>query len=367
MHGSIITLTLLICLVPTVALVGYLWAGWRARRDEVLLSLPVRAIDLYLSMYRRADSVPRGHDSQSHFRALYHRDYGRRHYIAPSLAFFGTLVVAMYWGIESALGLLGEAQSGSSRLSPVGIAGIAGAYTWVTFDFIARSRRRDLAPSDIAYAALRLVIALPLCFAVGAMVNPELGAPLAFFLGSFPTHSLMAFMRTTARKRLPELGDEEESSELLALQSMTKSNARRLADEGITTNLQLAYCDPIDLTIRANFSFNYVIDLMSQALAWTYLEQRTKDLRFALRGAVEILVLVSELDVSGDDDKSRRLQKVADESLTLLADKLKIERVLLERALREISEDPYARFTYYTWFRESTDGFPNVSEDTVAR
>lgn len=345
-------LTFLVCLVPTVALVSHVWAGWRARRDEVLLSLPVRAIELYLSMYRGTDHEFSGLDAQARFEALYHRNYGRRHYITPGLMFLAVLLAATHWTIASALDLLTETAEPVQGLSAIGCSGVAGAYTWVTYDFIARARRRDLAPSDVGYAALRLVIALPLCFAVAEITKKEIGVPMAFFLGSFPTHSLMSFMRATARKRLPELGDEDEASELLALQSMTKANARRLSDEGITTNLQLAYCDPIDLTIRTNLSFNYVIDLMSQALAWTYLEERTKRVRFALRGAVEIQVLISELEVSGNDDESKRLRKAADESLALLSIQLNMERVLLERAMREISEDPYAKFTYYTWFRE---------------
>ena len=44
----------------------------------------------------------------------------------------------------------------------------------------------------------------------------------------------------------------------------------RYKDEGITTICGLAYADPIDLTIRTNFDFNYVVDCVSQALMWIY-------------------------------------------------------------------------------------------------
>jgi hypothetical protein len=74
----------------------------------------------------------------------------------------------------------------------------------------------------------------------------------------------------------------------------------RMSEIGVTTIGQLAWSDPIALTMRTNMGFMFVLDLVSQALAWSYLGPKLETLRpMGLRGAYEIRVLMAE---AGDPD-----------------------------------------------------------------
>jgi hypothetical protein len=192
------------------------------------------------------------------------------------------------------------------------------------------------------------VLAVPLAYAVGAMFAAQLAIPIAFLLGAFPTRSISTMARRLARRTL-NLGadtDEKAESELEKLQGIDTRVAERFADEGITTIVQLAYGDPVELTMRcASFSFSFVVDCVSQALAWEYLTDDLPKLRaYSLRGAQEIANLVRELD--GTDLAA---QKQAGDTLTAAAKSLGIDAVAFERTLREIKEDPYTEFILEVW------------------
>lgn len=128
------------------------------------------------------------------------------------------------------------------------------------------------------------------------------------------------------RLGLSEAGDEGKS-ELEKLQGITPGLAERFQDEGASTILQLAYADPIDLTIRANLSFNFVIDCVSQAVAWLYFEKKLAvTRRYSLRGAHEIHTCVVELDGT-----------------------------VLAKVLRQIAYDPYIEFNHDIWSNDDGD------------
>jgi hypothetical protein len=92
-----------------------------------------------------------------------------------------------------------------------------------------------------------------------------------------------------------ELGPTEKS-DLLGLDGIDKPLVERLAIEDITSIVQLAYCDPIQLTMRTNLSFNAVVDLVSQALAWVYLGEKLTAIRpLGCRGAYEVRQLIDFL------------------------------------------------------------------------
>jgi len=189
-------------------------------------------------------------------------------------------------------------------------------------------------------------MAVPLALAIGKTFAADLAIPIAFLLGSFPTRSISTIARRFARRTL-NLGaetDKETESELQVLQGIDTRIAERFADEGITTILQLAYADPIELTMRcASFSFSFVVDTISQSLAWIYLAENLAKLRVSsLRGAQEIASLVSELDSKGD-------QAIARATLEAAAATVGVGVAILERTLREIAEDPYTQFLRDVW------------------
>lgn len=141
-----------------------------------------------------------------------------------------------------------------------------------------------------------------------------------------------------------ELGPTE-TIDLLRLDGVNKPLAERLANEDITSIVQLAYCDPIQLAMRSNLSFNAVVDLVSQALAWVYIGDKLAALRpLGIRGAYEIRQLIDQL-VSNDANARDAANKIVPTVASTLG--LDVERVWF--VLRQVAYDPYTDFIYSTW------------------
>ena len=134
-----------------------------------------------------------------------------------------------------------------------------------------------------------------------------------------------------------------------------------LAEADITTISQLAYCDPIQLAMRTNLGFTFVLDLVSEALASIYVGDKLDVLRArGLRGSYEFAILKAEVE-NGDQNaqavssdaaaakkmgvykgrkktiKPEKVQALKAEGLgiTEIANQLKISRQSVYRALSE--------------------------------
>lgn len=332
--------------------VHYLVSGWVAKRREILSSFTKEAIRRYFKVFFSA-KLEAIKDPKLEFTNFYDKRFGRQHYIIPGVCLFaisGFLLVLVSW--TSFLWLRQES-SHQLTLPPIAVAAVAGAYMWVLHDFIRRAQQRDLGPTNLFWASFRLLIAAPLGFAIATLFRDEVGVAIAVLLGVFPTRTLFTIARRLVRSRL-NLGSfrEEPSYELEALQGIRRVQAERFADEGIESILQLAYSDPIDLTIRTNFSFSYVVDCCGQALAWLYFGQDlAKMWRFGLRGGQEIYSLIAEIDklFPSETRNPQEIAKQAKKCLELVAAEMKMDPQALERSMREIAEDPYTRFLCDVW------------------
>ena len=132
---------------------------------------------------------------------------------------------------------------------------------------------------------------------------------------------------------------DESGRALEGLQGIGRIQAERFRAERVSTIMQLAYSNPVDLTMRTNFSPSYVIDCCSQALAWLYFEDKLIELRgYGLRGAQEIATLIREFK-DGDD--------MAEECVKTVTDALDLST--LKRVLIQIAEDPYTEFLQGIW------------------
>lgn len=133
--------------------------------------------------------------------------------------------------------------------------------------------------------------------------------------------------------------------ELEKLQSVGRSNAERYLDEGITTIAELAWADPIDLTIKTNRQFNFVVDSISQALLWVYFEDDVKKLYpLSLRGAQEICTFLDELD--SDEPK---IKHAAEQILKAGAQRFEMDKESFLYTLLTVRDDPYAQFLFNIW------------------
>jgi hypothetical protein len=321
----------------------YLFTGWSVRRSEIVGAMSSKGAALYFKQFYPALRPER--DVLKAFSKHYQRRYGRRHYLIP-LALLG--IVAIFLLIMTTHTILNWLlnQSSATNLPPVAVGATAGAYMWVAGDILIRCRGRQLAPTDLYWAALRFVIAIPLAFAFAGILKDEAAVGIAFLLGAFPTNTLLTIARRIGNRKLGlSEGGEEAQSEVEQIQGITSGLAERFRDEGVSTILQPAYSDPVDLTIRTSFSFNYVIDCISQSLAWLYLEKDLeKSRRLSLRGAQEINTLITELR-----DGSAREQATATATISHIAAQLNMDRDVLERLLCEIAFDPYTEFIVDLW------------------
>ena len=208
-----------------------------------------------------------------------------------------------------------------------------------------RYRERDLVPSALYSAAFRIVIAIPTAFAITSLLKDSIAPAFAFLLGAFPTDTLFLIMRRTVATRFG-LGDEAEANrkrELETLQGVNTTIAEKLSDIGISTLLQLAYEDPIQLTMRTNLSFSFVTDIVSQALAGLYLDLEQAR-RYSVRGALEAANLYHSLSHGKEASKEK-----AQATLAALSAERGTPPATFELILGEISNDPYTLFLRKIW------------------
>ena len=323
-------------------LILYLYKPWVARRNMLFGYFSTNSLKLYYEQFYPAKTLTRS-TVEKQFREDFNRLYGRRHYVLPIVLLIILTVSVSYAGART-LQVWQNVAPGKFALPWVVASALAGGYAWVIFDLIGRQRRNDFSVGDVYGWVFRILIAAPFGWVFAQLVKPDVGVPLAFLLGAFPTGTLFTFARRLAAERLKVSDDPSSGAlELEKLQSITKTNAERFSREGITSVVQLAYADPVDLTIRTNFDFNYVVDCTSQALLWIYFEDKTRLLaEYSLRGAQEVSCFVDLLE-------KRISSPQATKTLSAVAAALKVDPDALRSTLQQVAGDPYSKFLCSIW------------------
>jgi len=331
-------------LLPAVM---YLGIGWPTRRALLFGRLSPAAMRLYYEQFFPSYVLPtddalllRG------FRKDFHKLYGRRHYILPLVLMalisgIGIWITARF--LQGSEGFLADSVESSL---PIAISAFLGAYAWVLYDQFSRFRSGDFTSHDVYAAVYRFLIAIPLGVSLAIFARPEVGMGMAFLLAAFPTTTLFTFARRLVSKNLG-LGEGKEDGqlELEKLQSIGRSNAERYLDEGVSTIAELAWANPIDLMVRTNRELNFVIDSISQALLWVYLEDGVKKLYpLSLRGAQEICTLLDDLA-----SKKPEVRTGAEQSLQTAAGLMGLDRESLLYTLLIVQRDPYSQFLFNVW------------------
>ncbi|OAI57536.1 hypothetical protein AYO50_00180 [Acidobacteria bacterium SCGC AG-212-P17] len=321
-------------------LLVYLFTLWTSRRDNLLSVLKADSLKIYYEQFYPQIAIQA--DVCKQFKAHFNRLYGRRNYIFPIILLGILTALAVYAGIETLLVWNHMAAPTARALPGIAAAAMAGAFLWVVSDEFDRFRKRDVTIHDVYGYVYRILIAVPFGWALAPLMRDSMGVPLAFFLGAFPTRTLFTISRRLGAQKLG-LADEPStgSAELERLQCVDKPSSERYLDEGISSIVQLAYSDPIDLAIRTNFDFNYVIDCVSQSLLWIYFQDEVRNLyKLSLRGAQEVGNLVEDYK-KGDLNAKQDVKDVADQ--------LKISEMSLLVALDQVAEDPYTKFIRKIW------------------
>lgn len=350
--GSVIV-TAVAMFVLLMPVLRYIVVGWSAKRADIMDGMSKSAMFKYFVMFNKVDVPANDDEAEKRMQQMYSRWYGRRLYAMPIALLLLVGVLGIHVAVASILcpEQLDRFNCAQFRMDFTGIAAIAGAYMWVLNDFIWRARRQDFAPSDIAWGVLRLTIAIPMGYAFAAIASKDAGPFVAFAIGAFPLDALTTVLQRTA---LDKVGYKERETEIsdgvTKLQGVNNDIVDRLAKEDITTITQVAYCDPIRLTMRSSLTFNLVTDLMNQALAWEYLDGGMDKIRpFGLRGAVEIAHFVSDLK-SGDDSAAGRQARDAMKAVVAVLESSQAQTdATLRNAFDEIVGDPFTDYLVSIW------------------
>lgn len=326
----------------------YLLTTWQNRRRLLLERLGPDAIKLYYKQFYPSTASKRAlkrhqSDIKKQFKDDFNRLYGRRHYLLPLLLL----------GTVTALGLIATSRSvqawlgwGGTAFPPIAISSFLGGYAWVLYDQFLRFRTGDFTPHDVYGGLYRFLIVIPLGISLSVLLKDTAGVAIAFLMGAFPTTTLFLIARRLVNQKLG-LGDTQDAGalELEKLQCVGKSNAERYMDEGITTISELAWADPIELTIKTNRDFNFVVDSVSQALLWVYFEDKVRKLYpLSLRGAQEVCSLLDDLDST-----EPKVKAAAQKNLKKAAAILELDEESLLYTLICVRDDPYAQFLFGIW------------------
>jgi hypothetical protein len=329
-------------LIPSII---YLNTSWVKRRDKLFALFSNDTIELYFRQFYPNEMVNRKERSlQVHFKNHFSRLYGRRHYTFPLilLALLSALgLLATFFSVES---WLNDTTPFFDRIT---ISAFLGAYTWVLGDQLVRFQRSDFTSHDVYNGVYRFLVAVPLGLSLSAFVKDAIAEPFVFLLAAFPLQTLMKFSRRLVSQKLGlgESDPENGQLELQQLQGISLTAAEKYQEIGITTISELAWADPIDLMIKTNKDFSFVIDSISQSLLWVYFDKETKSLyKFSLRGAQEVCTFLDDLD--SDEPKTKAAAKKTKESC---ADILKMDPESFIFTLLSVKEDPYAQFLFKIW------------------
>jgi hypothetical protein len=345
MYGWLIDSVCIIAWLMVIApAIVFLRVAWSSRRDSLFDLMTDGTLALYYNRFYPSRKIdPK--DRVRIFRRDFGRAYGRRKYVAPLLM----LAVLAGWGLWGAAGTLkvwvNVASPGETyAIDNIALGALLGGLTWVISDSLGRYRIRDFTSHDVYNAVFRLMIAVPLGYSLGSFLDPAFKVAMAFLLGVFPTSTLFTIARRLGSKQLgmgsDAVGDAGDS-ELEKLQSVAKSTAERFRDEGISSIVALAWTDPIDLTIRTNFEFSFVVDCISQALFWIYVRDDIQQLYvLSLRGAQEVSSFMESID-AGDAGAKKTLGEAAA--------RLKVSEEALLQTFAQVREDPSTKFIVNIW------------------
>ena len=336
------------CLVAWLMVIApaiiFLRGAWTSRRDNLFELMTDGTLELYYNRFHPSRKIdPK--DRVRIFRRDFGKKYGRRRYVIPLLM----LAFLSGWGLWGAAGTIKvwvrvASPDAAYAIDEIAVGALLGGLTWVISDSLGRYRSRDFTSHDVYNAVFRLLIAVPLGYSLGSFLDTRFKVAVAFLLGVFPTSTLFTIARRLASKQLgtaSDAVDEAGNSELEKLQSVAKATAERLRDEGVSSIVALAWTDPIDLTIRTNFEFSFVVDCISQALFWIYVRDDVQKLYIlSLRGAQEVSTFMDNLK-SGDAGAKKALGEAAA--------RVNVSEEALQQTFAQVCEDPSTRFIVNIW------------------
>jgi len=201
--------TLFIIITSTILLYPafqYIIIGWKVNKDTIVHGISDESKFIYLHRIHKMATITQ-ETASTEFDRFYNKLYGRRRFLFSIVHLIITIIIIGSLVAESILNLDGYIWKPILSLNLTATAALAGAYMWVTNEFISRARRLDFSPSDVQSGSLRLIIAVALGLSFGSIIKNEMGAFIAFALGAFPLGTIQVALRQLSNKQLGlELG-----------------------------------------------------------------------------------------------------------------------------------------------------------------
>ena len=266
--------------------------GWWTRHDEFRNELWGEALCEYLSHFwhRRGDEAqalrplnhgtkPAEDDEQRKtrwknaadvFDQIYREQYGLGAFGLPLSILLIIIFAETHFFVLTGYGK--SAEEILTRLPRItvdtnlSVSAICGAYFFVVGDSVDSLRKESLNSSDVYWYALRMLLAIPIAWALTAPVPDGLKAQVAFALGALPLSFIMKQLRQFASGRKMNMQEAEEADQLIKLDGVTSPTVALLTAEGVTSIDQLLGMDPVLLSIHTGMPFRSVLRLCAQAI-----------------------------------------------------------------------------------------------------
>lgn len=362
-----LVLTFLTC-YPVLAFVR---RGWGIKKADIFSSLTPDAKACYLKNFNYEGAE----NAETTFDKMYVNRYGLYRLFVPTLLLvlvtFPLLFLELCSGIAPLLpagAALDDPDYPLLTLPPIAQAAAAGAFAWTVASLIDGAARYNLPPKAILGAAVRLAVAIPLGYAVKSIAAAEIAPFIAFAVGAFPLSEVQVLLkRLTTNKLGLDVVAERLEDRVTRLDGVDQQTADRLGDGDVFTISQMAYCDPVQLSMRTNLTFTSIIDAQSQALAWIYVGDSLPQLtKIGLRGAIEIANLMDVLDPEKDPSgHAHKLMAIASARTGVAPDgtaRPAIDPDGLRHAFGEIAGDPYTTFLDTVWSSTGQTEGPDSDE-----
>jgi hypothetical protein len=169
-------------------LIDHLTYGWARKANEINSSLGPDAKRAYLAIFQK--KTVSNDEAEAEFDRMFRQWYGRWRFAGPvGLVLLGSLIGNFLLGSELIRLASSPPDFGTAP------AAIAGAYTFVAWNFFSQMQRRNVSVADVMRGALRLAVAIPVGYAFGQLLNPGLSPFIALAVGAFPLNAIGTMLR----------------------------------------------------------------------------------------------------------------------------------------------------------------------------
>ena len=233
------------------------------------------------------------------------------------------------------------------------IAGFAGAYTWVLYDFIDRFRILNLPTYALHGMWFRMVLAPAVASLAAVVIDTDFEPMIGFAIGMLPVATLVSWIQETAQQRLNVGAGRNGQPSWEYVQGLTPDIVARLVEAGVTSVPHLANQDPINLLRRTNIEWRNVLDMMDQATLFIYVGPAIEKLRaIGVRGAIEGAILYERLEREPDP------RGEAHATLNAFAEAVNTTPLVAQNLLHNLAEDPQVGLIWSLWFDRSAAPTP---------